>query len=56
MGDEAEDPTEAEVRLTALQYAMEFANGDPKATSATVLADANAFVAFLKGEDSPATH
>lgn len=51
MGDE-EEPTEAEVRLTALGYAMEFANRNPQATAATVLADANLFMAFLKGEDT----
>lgn len=51
MGDET-DPTEAEVRLTALQYAMDLAHLNPEPTAVTVLASAKAFAAFLKGEDT----
>lgn len=48
--DHIDDPTDAEVRLTALGFALEFSNRNPQPTAATVLADAEAFSDFLQGK------
>jgi len=52
MCQEDKPPTDEELRLSALNFAVELSRRDMKATNDTVIQTAAKFAAFLKGENS----